>query len=93
MGKKMAKNVNRMASEVDEYLKRRSINICSFSWDDFYTFAERKKMKKSFMEQLQKALSFFRLRASFGDYAVVIHRDDSFSATKVSSDGSLAATE
>lgn len=71
----MAKNVRDIASDVDNFMKKKTLNFWTLPWGQLYEVASRERIKEAFQEDLRKALKSHALEITYGTNAVVIHRD------------------
>ncbi len=74
----MAKNVKDIASDVDGFMKKKTLNVWTLPWDQLYTVADRTRIKEAFQDDLRNALKTHSIGITYGINAVTIHRDANF---------------
>ncbi len=74
----MAKNVRDIAAEIDGFMKKKTLNVWTLPWAQLYEVADRERIKEAFQTDLRAALKVHTLAITYGDNAVVIHRDGNF---------------
>ena len=74
----MAKNVKDIASDVDGFMKKKTLNVWTMPWEQLYEVADRSRIKDAFQNDLRNALKAHSIEISYGINAVTIHRDANF---------------
>ena len=74
----MAKNVKDIASDVDGFMKKKTLNVWTLPWEQLYTVADRSRIKEAFQDDLRNALKTHSIGITYGINAVTIHRDANF---------------
>lgn len=74
----MAKNVRDIASDIDGFMKKKTLNLWTLPWEQIYKVAERERIKDAFQTDLRTALKSHGLEITYGTNAIVIHRDSNF---------------
>lgn len=74
----MAKRVGDIASEIDLFMKTKTLNVWTLPWSQLYEVAERERIKEAFQIDLKVALRAHSLEVTYGTNAIVIHRDANF---------------
>ena len=74
----MAKNVKDIATDIDGFMKKKTLNVWTLPWSQLYGVAERERIKEAFQDDLRSALERHALAITFGVNAVTIHRDTNF---------------
>lgn len=74
----MAKNVKDISTDVDGFMKRKTLNVWTLPWAQLYKVAERERIKEAFQNDLRTALKAHGLEVTYGINAVTIHRDANF---------------
>ena len=74
----MAKNVTVIAAEIDGFMKKKTLNVWTLPWAQLYKVTDRERIKEAFQTDLQAALKTHTLEVTYGNNAVIIHRDANF---------------
>lgn len=74
----MAKNVRDIASDIDGFMKKKTLNVWTLPWGQLYEVADRERIKEGFQNDLRAALKAHSLEITYGINAVTIHRDANF---------------
>jgi hypothetical protein len=74
----MAKNVKDIASDIDGFMKKKTLNVWTLPWKQLYQVASRERIKDAFQIDLRASLKAHSLEITYGINAVTIHRDAVF---------------
>ncbi|WP_122571175.1 hypothetical protein [Pseudomonas viridiflava] len=74
----MAKSAHVIATDIDGFMKKKTLNVWTLPWAQLYEVASRERIKDAFQDDLRVALKGHALEITYGTNAVVIHRDSNF---------------
>lgn len=80
----MTKHVRDIATDIDGFMKRKTLNVWTLPWGQLYEVTERVRIKDAFQTDLKSALKKQSLEITYGTNAIVIHRDSNFGPQKYS---------
>lgn len=52
----MARNVTLIAKDIDNFMKRKTLNFWTLTWAQFYAISQRQRIKDAFLSELKTAL-------------------------------------
>jgi hypothetical protein len=52
----MARSATLIAKDIDDFMKRKTLNFWTLTWAQFYTLSQRQRIKDAFLIDLQIAL-------------------------------------
>lgn len=78
----MARSAQAVAEDIQELLRKNTIDVVTIPWPDFYKLAGRERIKDAFMAELSNKLREFALLISYGQAVVLIGKDFKFSTVK-----------
>ncbi len=74
----MAKNVREIASEIDAFMKRKTLNFWTLPWQQFYSVVERERIREAFQMELKAAFKPYAIEINYGVNAIEIFREANF---------------
>ncbi|MDO8250256.1 MAG: hypothetical protein Q7T78_11135 [Rhodoferax sp.] len=78
----MTKHVRDIATDIDGFMKRKTLNVWTLPWTQLYEVTARVRIKDAFQIDLKSALKKQNLEINYGTNAIVIHRDSNFGPQK-----------
>ena len=74
----MPRNATAIATDLDGFMKEKSVSVLTMPWTQLYKISERERIKEAFQNDLSTALKSRNIFITYTDNAVVIHRGSNF---------------